>query len=289
MTYRMFTLYSTVRSLPLVWLTILATLPATHASWETSYLYVGENFKPLMAAPREPRFSSGYQHLSSNGLLDSFNGALVGLGENFGLIRRRDRNNDASWELGFTGGLVSLFKLNQKSTDLINSDFMVGLTSSYRSGNVSFRSRMFHQSSHLGDEFLLKNNEVERVNYSFEALDITASRQRGPWRTYAGGTYIIRVKPQDYDKASVQFGGEFYGVRPLWKGAYLKAGLNTELVQQQKWSPNIHAVLGIEFGKSRANTRRFGIELDAYDGYSPWGQFYDVKIRTFGSTMYVRF
>jgi hypothetical protein len=285
----MLLLSSMGKTIAFLWLVILAFPPSAHASWKTSYLFVGENFKPLMAAPREPRFFSGYQHLSSDGALDSFNGALVGLGENFGLIRWRDSDSNASWDIGVTGGLVSLFKLNQKSTDLINSDFLVGLTASYRSGGASFRSRIFHQSSHLGDEFLLKNDEFERINYSFEALDITGSRKWGPWRAYAGGAYMVRVKPEDIDRASVQFGGEYSGIKPLWKGAYLKAGVNTELVQEQSWSPNVHAVLGIEFGKTRANTRRFGMEFDAYDGYSPWGQFYDVRVRSFGSTLYIRF
>jgi hypothetical protein len=250
---------------------------------------VGENFKPLMAAPREPLFFSGYQRLDAQGPLDSFNAALVGLGENFGLIRWQDKETRNIWEIGVTTGLVSLFKLNNKSSDLINSDFLGGLTTSYGNSEVSYRARLYHQSSHLGDEFLLKNEGIERVNYSYEALDFTGSRNWGPWRLYAGGGYILRSKPTDIGKATAQMGTEYQGIRPLWSGAYLKAAFNTELTQENDWAPSVSALLGVEFGKSRSSTRRFGLQLEIYDGYSPWGQFYNVRVRSYGSSMYIRF
>jgi hypothetical protein len=34
--------------------------------------------------------------------------------------------------------------------------------------------RLFHQSSHLGDEFLLRNR-VERINLSYESADLKLS------------------------------------------------------------------------------------------------------------------
>jgi hypothetical protein len=264
-------------------------VPSIHGSWEKNYLYVGENFKPLMAAPREPQFFSAYQHLNAQGPLDSFNAALVGLGENFGLIQWRDRETQNTWEVGVTTGLVSLFKLNKKSSDLINSDFLGGLTASYGNSEVSYRGRLYHQSSHLGDEFLLKNQGLERINYSYEAFDLTGSRNWGPWRTYVGGSYILRSKPTDIGKAAAQIGGEYQGFRPLWRGAYLKAAVNTELTQENDWAPSVSALLGVEFRKSRSNTRRFGLQLEAYDGYSPWGQFYNLRVRSYGSSMYIRF
>ncbi|MCP4407954.1 MAG: DUF1207 domain-containing protein [Gammaproteobacteria bacterium] len=275
----------------ITWITIFSVMmiPSAHSSWEKTYFYVGENFKSLLAAPREPQFFGGYQHLQAQGPLDSFNAALVGLGENFGLIRWRDRETQNSWEIGVTTGLVSLFKLNQKSSDLINSDFLVGLTTSYGNSEVAYRTRLYHQSSHLGDEFLLQNKDLKRINYSYEALDFTGSRNWGPWRTYAGGSYILHSKPTDIGKATAQIGSEYRGFRPLWRGAYLKAAFNTEFTQENDWATNLSALLGIEFGKSRSNTRRFGLQLEVYDGYSPWGQFYNVRVRSYGSSMYIRF
>jgi hypothetical protein len=273
-----------------IWMIVLAMIadPLAHAAWEDTTFYVGESFKPLIAAPREPRFFGSLQRLNSEAPLNSFNAALVGLGENFGFVRWQNEDTDETWEIGLTSGLFSLFKLNQTSTDLINSDFMIGLSASYKSDNTAYRSRFYHLSSHLGDEFLLKN-EFKRINYSLETLDFTASRTWGAWRGYSGGGYIVRVKPSDYGRASIHLGGEYRGSRSLWLGSSLKGGLHTEFSQQHDWNPNVQIVMGLEFGKSSKTPRRFGIELQAYDGYAPWGQFFDIKVRAYGTTAYLMF
>ncbi len=50
---------------------------------------------------------------------------------------------------------VFQFDLSAPSSDLINTDYVVGVPLSWRSGGWSTRVRLYHQSSHLGDEFLL--------------------------------------------------------------------------------------------------------------------------------------
>jgi hypothetical protein len=273
------------------WVIVFAIIvePLAHAAWEDTAFYVGESFKPLIAAPREPRFFANLQHLNSEAPLNSFNAALVGLGENFGFVRWQNEDTDETWELGLTSGLFSLFKLNQTSTELVNSDFMVGLSASYQSDNIAYRSRFYHLSSHLGDEFLLKKKGIKRINYSLETLDFTASRTWGAWRGYGGGGYIVRVKPSDYGRASIHLGGEYRGTRSLWLESSLIGGLHIEFSQQHGWNPNVQIVMGLEFGKSSKTSHRFGIELQAYDGYSPWGQFFDIKVRAYGTTAYLKF
>lgn len=277
---------------PTLWVCVLALImvQSANAVWEGTAFYSGENFEPLIAAPKEPRFSISFQRLEGGEPLGSFNAGLVGLGENFGLMHWRDTNTDRTWEIGLTSGLVSLFKLNQRSTDLINSDFMVGLTSSFRNSNTAYRARLYHQSSHLGDEFLTKNDDVTRENFSLETLDFTASQMWGPWRAYGGGAYVIRrAKSTDVDRASVNIGGEYRGSQVLWGGSRLIAGLHTEYQEQHDWEPSVHGVVGLEFGITGAGGRRFGLQLEAYEGFSPWGQFYDVRVRTYGVLGYLRF
>jgi hypothetical protein len=56
--------------------------------------------------------------------------------------------------------------MNAPSTDLINTDYVVGIPLSWRSSLFSTRVRLYHQSTHLGDEFVPHNPGVNRVNYS---------------------------------------------------------------------------------------------------------------------------
>lgn len=84
-------------------------------------------------------------------------------------------------------GVFSIFDLNADSSDLINSDFFVGLPISARYGPLSAQVRVFHQSSHLGDEFLLRG-PVDRINLSYEGADLRLSVKPWNWlRFYAGG------------------------------------------------------------------------------------------------------
>lgn len=265
---------------------IVFVSPDVHADWDRSVFYVGENFEPLVAAPKEPRFFGSVQRLDGGEPLNNFNAGLIGLGEHFGLVRWDDPRADKTWELGVSSGLFALFQLREKATDLVSSDFLIAADLSYRNRNTSYRTRLSHQSAHLGDDFLDKRG-IERINFSFEDLGLTATHSFGPWRAYGGGAYIVRAKPSSIERESLHIGGEYRGSARLWLGSRLLGGLHAEFTQQHDWKPNVRALVGIEF--QGGGNRRFGIQLEAYDGYSPWGQFHDVKVRTVGSTVYVGF
>src|SRR3989441_9983146 len=59
-----------------------------------------------------------------------------------------------------------------------------------------FRSRLYHQSSHLGDEYLLHTN-AQRVDLTFEAAELLVSKEIAQWRVYGGGEYLFAHSPAD--------------------------------------------------------------------------------------------
>jgi Protein of unknown function (DUF1207). len=66
---------------------------------------------------------------------------------------------------------------------------------SYRKGSLSAHLCVFHQSSHLGGEFILRNR-TNRINLSFESIDVKLSYDfDGVFRLYGGGGYIFRKEP----------------------------------------------------------------------------------------------
>ena len=81
------------------------------------------------------------------------------------------------------GGVFSIFDVGKQSIDLVNADYLVGFMASYRNGGLSGFIRLHHQSSHLGDEFLVNNPGVERINLSFEELDAKLSYELASWLT----------------------------------------------------------------------------------------------------------
>ena len=129
-----------------------------------------ELFDPLIADPRQPHFSALYSWYLGDPELGHVGSA--NFGETFALF-----GGDllgGRWEFGFLGGVFSIFDLDAPSYDLINTDFWAGPTLSARSDGLSAQLRLYHQSSHLGDEFLLRNS-VERENLSYEGVDLLLS------------------------------------------------------------------------------------------------------------------
>jgi Protein of unknown function (DUF1207) len=102
------------------------------------------------------------------------NAAIATLSETFSRLRGSLGEKGGAWEVGIQAGVFSLFDLDAPSTDLVDTDYIVGFPFAYRARNFSAMARFFHQSSHLGHEFASRNR-VERVNPSQEAVDLRLS------------------------------------------------------------------------------------------------------------------
>src|SRR2546429_8496104 len=91
------------------------------------------------------------------------------------------------WEVGVQAGVFAVFDLDAFSKDLVNADYLVAFPLSYRYADFSAMLRVFHQSSHLGDEFLLRT-KTNRVNLSYESVDLKLSYDFGDLVRVYGGT-----------------------------------------------------------------------------------------------------
>ena len=262
-------------------------------------------FRPLWADPHQPQFFAARQttHVRSNIANVNLppnghvNLGTVGFGDNFGLIGKR--NGCDGWQVGLLPGVFAQFNLDQSSSDLVNADYVIGVPVSFRSGLFSMRVRMFHQSSHLGDEFLLNNPGVKRVNFSFEAIEAILSLDTpGGWgRIYAGGFYAFDVDPTTLDRSSVHWGGELRG--PTFKAPLLARAMPTsrltpvfgadfQTFEELNWTINTNVLGGLEWSKVGSD-RRFRFLLNYYHGYAPYGQFFGTKIEQFGFGFYLSF
>ena len=249
----------------------------------------GELFEPLVAAPKEPQFSTGFHHVDSSGQLGKFTAAVVSYGEHFGLKRWKLADKQ-QWQLSIVGALFAQFSMDAKSKDLINADYAVGLSATYRHNPLSYRLRIFHQSSHLGDELLLSKSAPDRVNFSLEAMDFLVGYETQDFRIYGGGIYLLSVEPGSLDRFGVQFGGDFITSRyhHLLPGN-LVGGIDLSAHESDDWSINVALKCGLEFGKTDSGHRRIRVMLERYEGEVPFGQFYNVDIISYGVSVYLLF
>jgi hypothetical protein len=67
---------------------------------------------------------------------------------------------------------------------------------------------VFHQSSHLGDEFVLRNR-ANRINLSYEQVDLKVSYKFfNALRIYGGGGYLFDQDPSNLAPWIAQYGVE---------------------------------------------------------------------------------
>ena len=255
-----------------------STPPRVLADWQTGLLPGGTLFKPLIADPRWPHFAAAYQqYLRDPSLRDV---AAVSFGETFALIRERFWNS--WWEFGIQAGVFAIFDLDAFSKDLINADYFVAIPFGYRNGDLSVLLRVFHQSSHLGDEFLLRT-KAQRVNLSYEGIDAKVSYEFRDWlRLYSGFGYIFDTDPPDLRPWSIQYGAELASPWPdRNKGWRPIAAIDLQHREENHWSSDLSLRTGIEIDGVLAS-RKMQILFEYFLGRSPNGQFFKNKIESIG-------
>jgi hypothetical protein len=210
-------------------------------------------------------------------------------GETFALYRRRGVGGGFG-EIGFQAAVFSIFDLGAPSSDLVNSDFFVALQASYRKDDLSTMFRVFHQSSHLGDEFLLRNR-IDRVNLSFEGVDLKISYRLLDWlRLYSGGAYMFDLDPPGIKPWATQFGMELQTPWRFWNDTTrFVTALDLQHRQENKWSTETSLRAGLQFERPFTFTRKLSLLMEYYKGHSPNGQFFTEKIEYFGPGLYLDF
>lgn len=239
-------------------------------------------FQPLIANPREITYSFGYR------VGDDVIGSRVvpvSLGDIFTLYRWHNVIYGGDIEAGITAGIWSVFNMKVRGnnfaggTELVNTDYFVGATLAYAHDRWSSRYRLYHISSHLGDEFLVNHPGFDRVNPSMEAMDIFVSYQAlFGVRLYGGFGWIFhwdssyKLKP-----LYVAYGAEFrfLGTRFLKQslyGTFFVAGY-IQNYQYQDWCFDETVVAGYEWSKLQGIGRKVRVYFQYHHGFSAEGQF----------------
>ena len=240
----------------------------------------GDLFLPILADPKQPQFFAGFNQFRS--AEQRFIMASVGFGETFGFYRYFGNREGDGLQLSLEGGLFAQFNMNSDSSDLLNADYTIGLPVTYRAGDNSLRLRIYHQSSHLGDEFLQGLNPPDRVNLSYEAVELIYSREWRGFRGYGGGEYLLHKEPSDLEPLVAHWGIEYRGSKPLlWHGRPL-VGFDMKALEEHDWAVDSSVKVGLEFGHPNPGQRRLRLMAEYYNGFDPHGQFYVNEVEYYG-------
>jgi hypothetical protein len=243
-------------------------------------------FQPLVADPREPYNYAAYRY---GDRVIGRQVASVAIGDDFPVFRWRDVFRwHGDLQIGIQGGIWAVFNYsniphrNGESCELVNTDYFVGIPLTYAVDRWAFRARLYHISSHLGDEFIVNHPQYLhlRKNPSYEALEyMTAYQLSGNLRVYFGPGIIVH---SDQTFPMKTFFAK-YGVelRLLGKKLYYHQlygtpflAIHLENWQVRDWNLDFFVKLGYELSKLQGVGRKMRLYIDYHHGYSYEGQFF---------------
>lgn len=174
-------------------------------------------------------------------------------------------------------------KLNKARRQIMNTDYKISIIYNVRRGLNNYRFRVYHISSHLGDDYIYRNQITaptpNSVNY--EQLDATYSRNVNNWRLYGGAGITLR-KAEERKLLSAQLGA-FYK-KPSEKATRLVGGVDIKFWQQTDFRPGIHAGVGFELGRTQNNLTFL---LEGYSGFRPYSQYENQQTAWLGIGLYL--
>ncbi|MCB1180524.1 MAG: DUF1207 domain-containing protein [Chlamydiia bacterium] len=234
-------------------------------------------FAPLIADPRQVTNSGSIRF--NDDAIGKHVGACTFGGE-FPFFRWKHAfYSTGDLQIGLEAGIFSVFDLDNPDACMVNTDYFVGPSLTYAICRWSYRLRVWHLSSHLGDEFLLENPEYKRCNRSEEAIDFFASYQKGTFlRLYGGVGYIFDSDKDFYVQPFyVEFGSEIrvFGCRSCFNKLYVQPffAMNFLVWEEHDYDLDATYLLGVEYSSIQGIGRKFRIFFEYHDGYSVEGQF----------------
>jgi hypothetical protein len=249
-------------------------------------------FCPLIADPKEARSFVSYLHGTFRSLDDPSGEdtsiASVGVGDTFGLFRIGGPDPGEGFQLDVMGGIFAQFDMGAPSNDLINADYVLGFPLTFRRRGFSFRAKLYHQSSHLGDEYLLRSDEIVRENLSFESIEFLVSQEISVLRLYVGAERIFRREPEELPDSLFHTGIELRSGRA--RKVQMLAGVDVKTTELHDWSPAVSGRVGLELGRPGPEGhpgRLIMLLFEMYQGPSPYGQFFQDDISYIGAGVHI--
>ena len=193
------------------------------------------------------------------------------------------------WETGIEFTILSQFSVVDVGEafmgGLQNADYRISSTFHYQHNTSTlYRVSLFHQSSHLGDDYIIRNFVVTPTlrTQNYEQLDLTLYKRFQSLNLYAVTGY--NVSPNTVRKRLLLQGGCDW-IRPLHNspGLAVLAGVDIKIYEHLDYVPNIRIGTGLEFGRGRPTPVK--ILLNYYQGHLPYSTLEYQKVRLIGLSL----
>lgn len=252
--------------------------------WTYQVLPDGLLYRSYAAGVKESRISSAYLFDSKRGWYwDSTLGGRVGI-TRYGTKGAR---NAVGWQLDIEGAVMARLTPKEKD-DLEAADFRFGVPITYSDGTLSHKFGYYHISSHLGDEFMLKNPDYPRKNYVRDGILYGLSKDVTPeWRVYGEAGWCFNAdggaKPWEF-----HFGSE-YARQPVDDRKLVPfAAIHANLREEFNFDGSLNILAGWQWiGQESGRSYRLGMQY--FRGKSSQYSFYEYRDRMIGGGMWFEY
>lgn len=246
----------------------LAAAPARAARYD--FLPESEQtFPQLLADPRAIQLGASYYRMDGKDRSD------VALGHSWGMTRWSFGDGAWSAQWNIEALAMSRFTIGGSINSFETVDFLGNLPVSFRSGKFSTRAMLFHESSHLGDDYIRQTGNTG-FRYSIDGLRVTFAWESDSWiRVYTGMTYLLHTIP-DPARKTAQAGFELTSPDLKLSPSFpIRLFLAEDLQSHENVAYNVNSrtMAGVSVGFKEVR-RTMRVYFSYFDGHSPYGQFY---------------
>lgn len=249
-------------------MSISPQLSADSQAYDWYILPDGLLYRSYLAGPREPRISSV---LFGDGDGEFYWDAT--LGGRVGLLRYGSpgARKPMGWQWDVEGAVITRLNMYE-SQDVEAADYRVGTLITRAEGRWAAKLGYFHISSHIGDEFVVRNPSYARDNYVTESAILGVSYdQSDAVRLYGETAYAFHFSGSA-KRWQFQTGAE-YSPPPAYarRGAPF-AAINLQILEAVDFSPAMNLQAGWQW-KSPQSGRSLRAGFTYFNGYSTQYQF----------------
>ncbi|MEQ8909657.1 MAG: DUF1207 domain-containing protein [Vicingaceae bacterium] len=200
-------------------------------------------------------------------------------------------SEDKAWELFAEFGVFTQFEWliveGQQQRNLINADYKAAISYARQvNAQWTYRLRFFHVSSHLGDDYIIRNsiNNYTQNKVNYEQLEISFFYLLDEnIRLNAGLGSVVRP-----DALRLPFSFHLGANHNQWtkpKGWGLSYGWLLKGMQENDFTPGIKLGIGLAYFTAHKK-EPLRILLEYYTGHLPYSQFEKGRIEWLGLGMY---
>lgn len=243
-------------------------------SWQI--LPQGHMYRSYLADVKEARMYGGVDDARDDSVFWS-----ATLGSRVGIVRygTTDYILPDGFQLDVEGSAQVRLDVPQ-DVDVRSVDFRGGMPITFGFGKHRIKTGYYHLSSHLGDEFLIKNPGYDRLNYARDTLVLGYSYYSTPNLRYYGEVgwafYTIVAEPWEF-RFGIDYAPQY---RTGARGAPFFA-VNTHLKQELNYSGNFTAQLGWAW-RADNGPQLLRVGFQYFNGLSSQNSFVFNHEETFG-------